>query len=98
MPSESDFIALRIWSATAHNKFVGFREFSPNKRQRQIACNDLPPLVTTHWCVMAHLGSISKHSSIGTRCSDGTKARPAELPPHLALLLPRLGLPPQRRR
>jgi|SoiMetStandDraft_2_1073263.scaffolds.fasta_scaffold09125_5 hypothetical protein len=45
--------------------------------------------------------SISKHTSIGTRCSDGTNA-PAGLPPRLAPLPRRLGLPPrlapQRRR
>src|SRR5262245_44743904 len=41
-------------------------------------------------------GSVSKHTSIDTRCSDGTKARrPAGLPPRLAPLPRRLGLLPR---
>ena len=40
--------------------------------------------------------SISKHTSIGTRCSDGTKVRrPAGLPPRPALLPPHLALQPR---
>ena len=70
------------------------RERESQKRSGRVR-NTRPPLATTFF------SSISKHTSIDTRCSDDTK-RPAGLPPRLALPPPHLALPPrlalQRRR